>query len=102
MAVVDNVLHVLDRIPIWKRLQEIPTEVDALKQRITALEAALARCPADACPYCGERAFRLAHQDMSGEREVWECGECKKQAELRLDLLSPSARKTSGIWRQRR
>src|SRR5262249_54236733 len=98
MAVVDNVLHVLDRIPIWKRLQQVPTEVDDLKQRVAALETALSRCPADGCPYCGARAFRWEHQDMHGRREVWECGECKRKAELRLDLISGAAMKQSPIW----
>ena len=37
MGIVDDVLKVLDRIPIWKRLQEVPREVDELKKRIAAL-----------------------------------------------------------------
>ena len=102
MGFLEDILKALDRIPIWKRLQELPSEVDGLKQRIAALEAALARCPADGCPYCGARAFRLKQQDMNGEREVWECSECQKRAELRLDLLSPSAMKSSRIWRDRK
>jgi ribosomal protein S27AE len=102
MAVVDNVLHVLDRVPIWKRLQGIPGEVDELKKKIAELESSLARCPADGCPYCGARAFRLKLQAMHGKLERWECGECKQTADLRLDLLTPAAMKGSPIWGARK
>jgi hypothetical protein len=102
MGILEDILKALDRIPIWKRLQELPSEVDGLKQRIAALEAALARCPADGCPYCGARAFRLQRQDMHGQREIWQCGECQGKAELRLDITSASAVKSSRVWRDRR
>ena len=32
-----------------------------LEARVTALEEALAKQPADVCPYCGERAVRVLH-----------------------------------------
>ena len=31
MSLLDDVMKVLDRIPIWKRLGEVPSEVDDLK-----------------------------------------------------------------------
>jgi hypothetical protein len=89
MGIVDDVLKVLDRIPIWKRLQEVPSEVDELKKRIAALEELVSgKAPGDACPFCGARAFRLDRVDMHGIREVWKCEACNKMREVRLDLLS--------------
>jgi len=53
-------LSALDRIPIWKRLHQVPEEVDDLKARISALEAKLGgKWPADICRFCGARAARL-------------------------------------------
>jgi predicted SprT family Zn-dependent metalloprotease len=67
-----------------------------------ALEEKLGgKWPGDVCPYCGARAFRLERQEMHGRREVWQCGECQQKVEVRLDLVSPSARKASRIWRDR-
>lgn len=102
MGILEDMLKALDRIPVWKRLQELPTEVDALKQEIALLKSELARCPADGCPYCGARAFRLETQDCTGGREKWKCSECEKTAELRLDLLSPAAMKQSRVWSERK
>jgi ribosomal protein L37AE/L43A len=61
-------------------------KIAALEARVTALEAALARCPAEGCPFCGARAFRLKEVMMRGEMEVWQCGECNTDREYRYDL----------------
>src|SRR5882724_11862505 len=53
-----------------------------LERRISALEAALADCPADACPYCGKRTWRLketVYTDREARHEIWACGECNNQ-----------------------
>ena len=89
MGMIDDVLKAFDRIPIWKRLQDVPGEVDELKTRIAALEELTSgKALADACPFCGTRAFRLDRVDMHGSREVWRCEVCKKIREVRLDLPS--------------
>src|SRR5258708_16680300 len=66
----------------------------ALEARVTALEAALARCPGEACPFCGARAWRFKDVQMQGIMEVWQCGECQKERDYRYDLagqLPPGA-----------
>lgn len=91
MSIVDDVLKAFDRIPIWKRLQETPKEIDDLKERVATLEALLnGKRPGDACPFCGALAFRLDVVNQHGQREVWKCQECHKTREVRLDLSKPS------------
>lgn len=54
MAVVSDILKLLETWPAWARLKAAPDRVDALEKRVAALEAALAQRPArDACPKCG-------------------------------------------------
>jgi hypothetical protein len=84
VGILDDMLKVLDRIPGWKRLQQIPTELEELKTRVAALEEKLGgKWPADVCRYCGQRALRL-HQtypipDMHGLIvEDWQCDNCKR------------------------
>lgn len=49
------------RIVGWtKRIFSIAKRVATLEARITELELRLDRQPADACPYCGERAMRMS------------------------------------------
>jgi transposase-like protein len=88
-------MKAFDRIPGMKEIQALPEKVKSLEERIASLEAALARCPAEGCPYCGALAWRLGGVDMNGQREVWKCGECQKEREIRLDLLNrrPSGRR---------
>ncbi len=45
--------------------------------------------PGEPCPYCGARAMRLTSQGMNGQREIWTCGVCEKQKEVRHDLAGP-------------
>ena len=76
-------LKTLDRIPIWRRLNEVPGEVDDLKRRVAELEDKLGgKWPADVCRFCGERASRLdfsvPSQAKGNVREDWQCAACNK------------------------
>lgn len=78
MGIVDDILKALDRVPVWKRVQELPSEVDDLKGRIAALEEKLSgKWPADVCRFCGARAARLAGAPR-GSEEKWFCEECNQ------------------------
>ncbi|MFH0342813.1 MAG: hypothetical protein ACHBNF_11935 [Chromatiales bacterium] len=57
MGAIDDFLKMLDRIPIWRRLGEVPGEVDDLKRRVAELEQKLnGKWPPDVCEFCGTRA----------------------------------------------
>lgn len=84
MTLVDDALKILDRIPIWKRLQNVPDELDALAARVAAIEEKLGdKWPPDVSHYCGERAARLTeagrHATVEGIKlERWTCSSCGK------------------------
>jgi hypothetical protein len=75
MGVIEDILKALDRIPLWKRLQQVPEEVDKLQTRVADLEQKLnGKWPGDVCRYCGARAARLAAPPRG--QENWKCEEC--------------------------
>lgn len=88
MGILEDILTALDRIPVWKRLQALPGEVDELKGRLASLETKMGgKWPGDVCPFCGAQALRMETNDMHGMRELWKCGECGKEKTIRHDLL---------------
>ncbi len=82
MGILEDIIKALDRIPGWKRLQEVPSEVDELKSRVAALEGKLGdKWPPDVCRQCGARAARMGHTHVDPKgivTERWECAECKQ------------------------
>ena len=80
MGLLEDILKTLDRFPLWKRVQELPSEVDDLKRRISEIEEKLAgKWPADVCRHCGARAARIGHTtfDQGFVIERWDCAECR-------------------------
>lgn len=81
MAALDNVLSILDKFPLWRRMKDAPDNLDALEKRVTGLEEKLGDTwPADVCRFCGKRAVRLHESrpanDRGVVRESWRCQEC--------------------------
>ena len=61
MGLIDDILKALDRIPVWRRLNEVPAEVDDLKERVASLEEKLGgKWPPDVCKRCGARTLRMS------------------------------------------
>jgi predicted RNA-binding Zn-ribbon protein involved in translation (DUF1610 family) len=52
MAVLSDILGLLDRWPAWKAMTEAPARITALEARIAALEARM-KPGGVACPACG-------------------------------------------------
>ena len=42
MGIVDDILKALDRIPTWKRLHEVPSELDQLRAKVAAMRLLVA------------------------------------------------------------
>lgn len=84
-GVTGDILAILDKIPIWKRVQAAPDRIDALEKRIAELEGRLSRAPGQACPSCGALEYRVTNSAPSkgpfgelGAKDVTRaCGACK-------------------------
>ncbi|WP_316214035.1 hypothetical protein [Bradyrhizobium sp. SZCCHNR2032] len=83
---------------VWSSIKKVASyvyvlgkRVATLESRVTELEAKLGKQPADACPYCGERAMRKTSElgaifgsaPNQWKQEVWTCETCSK-TETRL------------------
>jgi len=87
MAVVGDIVELLNRWDRWKRVNDSPERIDALEKRIAELEAKLQRAPGEACPKCGVLELRtesltpISHGPFAGagmgvmERHL-KCGAC--------------------------
>lgn len=89
VAVFKDVNDLLDRIPIWKRLQGLPDRVDVLEAKVAALEEKLnGKYPADVCRKCGDRAMRLNRTmgpNTKGNMiESWKCEKCGSYEERQI------------------
>lgn len=67
MGILEDVMKALDRIPSWKRIQQLPTEVDSLEKRIKNLESRLQPATGNQCPSCRAMAYRLIKSTPSPE-----------------------------------
>ncbi len=92
MGAVTDVLALLDKTPIWKRLTETPDRLEGLEKRVAELEALLAKAPGDACGACGERAMRRVTVGRRlGDRDayrfdIWKCEKCGRNDERKVSL----------------
>lgn len=58
MGMLEELNDLLDRIPLWKRLSAMPAKVQAMEDRIAALEAQLTGRPGALCPICNAAEFK--------------------------------------------
>lgn len=87
MGVIEDVMKALERIPSWKRVQNLPTQMDELAKRIKALEDRLKPASGEQCPKCRAMAFSLVRStpspepwgSMGARQDHYECGECHYQ-----------------------
>ena len=81
MSTLDNVLGLLDKWPLWRRMMECPDKVDSLEKRVAELEQKIGPdWPPDVCKFCGKRSLRLTSTlgpiDKGKMKQHWSCGEC--------------------------
>lgn len=92
-------MRALERIPIWKRVSALPTEIERLKERVAALEQQLAGGAADACPMCGAREFvrvTTKSDPMFGAvgfmLDTFRCRTCQHAEDRQRDTMQGSPR----------
>jgi hypothetical protein len=83
MAVLGEIVEILKRWDVWKRVEAAPDRIDALEKRIADLEARFQRAPGEACPRCGALDFRVEKStpggfaaDLGGRIHHMKCGAC--------------------------
>jgi|GEM_PF-1106514 len=63
MISLSDIVKLLEQVPLWKRLKELPGRVEALEAKVAELERTLAARPAaDRCPKCQEADLKLASE----------------------------------------
>ncbi|TPG62567.1 hypothetical protein [Ewingella americana] len=83
MGILSELNTLLEKIPLWGKLQSVPNEVEALKLRVAALEAAINTTAGGKCPKCGKMTFALerteadpAFGNLGVQRDVYICSSC--------------------------
>lgn len=89
----ESILTLLDKWPRWKRINDMPDQLDDLVSRMAALEKRLEKRPEEDCPYCGEPSLRLTLQWMNAQWEKWTCQSCGKEKDVRHDLAGKNAQR---------
>lgn len=60
MSAIGDIVAILEKVPIWKRLKALPEKVDALESRIAALEAEISKRPSlETCPVCNSGKLKV-------------------------------------------
>lgn len=81
---IGDVLAILDRIPIWKRVKALPDKIDALERRLAILEE---KPKLPICEACGEGFMRrqadapltghfAVFNDAGQGLKVYKCDKC--------------------------
>ena len=56
MGHIEDIVKLLERIPLWKRLANLPDKVAELEKRLIEVENLLnGKAPPEICEKCGER-----------------------------------------------
>ena len=83
MAVLGEIVELLKRWDVWKKVEEAPSRIDALEARVAALESRVQHKPGEACPKCGALAYRVDRTephnvfgDMGGRIHHMKCQDC--------------------------
>lgn len=86
MVSLSDMLKLLDQLPVWKTLKTMPARIEALEQRLDALEQTqtIPKSPGQPCPSCGENALRRTSSKISSgpfgalgaKDEIWTCETC--------------------------
>lgn len=71
MISVSDILKILESIPVWRRLKDLPERVGKLEERIAMLERGLAapKPAGPSCPLCGApmRTAKVEKDPVMGE-----------------------------------
>lgn len=84
MGVLEDVIKALERIPAWKRMLNMQSEISDLQARVKALESRLAPATGEQCPKCRSMSFNLLNStpapapwgEMGVRQDHFACSAC--------------------------
>ena len=83
MVILGDLVELLKRWDVWKKVEAAPARIDELEKRVAALEDRLRRAPGEACPSCGALDFRVERSEpartfggMGARTHYLKCGAC--------------------------
>lgn len=83
MGLLSELNTLPEKIPLWKKLQSVPEEMEELKLRLAKLEMATSAATGDKCPKCSKLTFALdrieddpTFGDLGVQRDVYICSSC--------------------------
>jgi len=78
-----NILALLERIPVWKKLIDLPKRVDDIDRKIVDIENKLSSSSEIKCPACGEYKYFVVSSikdknmgDMGTVTRKYKCKAC--------------------------
>jgi transposase-like protein len=82
--------ELLEKIPIWKKLIQLPEKLDSIEKRIKSIEDKMSST-GELCPYCKQPSLKLLEikpHEMLGDVGLkvgyYKCDNCKKDYEREL------------------
>ena len=86
MSTTSSVISILEKIPLWKKIQKLPEEFEELKIKLSELEEKLNTSSVIKCPACGAYKYfvietkepRYPHLKRAGVKvRVYKCDKCE-------------------------
>jgi transcription elongation factor Elf1 len=90
MISISDILAILDKIPIWKKLKEMPSKIESLEKRIAELENKTLK-PNEVCPRCHSEEYSVVStypiKEMLRTFNVrqYQCKVCDFKEEIRIN-----------------
>lgn len=83
MGILEDVMKALERIPMWKRVNLLPDQLQALEERVKALEAKLDGPAGLACRRCNGQTLMFQRSesdptfgDLGVQLDFYRCSSC--------------------------
>ena len=90
---VKDIIAILDKVPLWKQLKELPGKVEALEKRVAELEGA-PESTGEMCPRCKRDTFELISTEpdpvfgqMGVQQRLYQCSSCAFEERKSVDTF---------------
>jgi len=88
---IKDINELLEKIPIWKKLVQLPDRLDGIEKRLKSIEDKMSGS-GELCPYCKQPTLQLLEikpHKLFGEAGLkvgsYKCNNCKKDFKKELE-----------------